>query len=168
MPDRDVVDLVNRAGSDLLPPPGSSQAKAMELSADQGMVSVPKDGPVLVVELSAGPSVLRGIDFTVPAAEAVEFGRARLRITWDGRERPSVDAPVALFFGTGTLYNRTEAEYLVKAFPVHVRFRDGRAELACYFPMPIFRSARIELLGNGQSPLADIRWTTRSRLIAGS
>jgi hypothetical protein len=159
-PDSDVVDLVNRAGSDLLPPRGSPQAMAMELSVNEGTVSVPKDGPISVVEHTVAPSVLRAINFSIPAAEAVEFGRARLRITWDGRRSPSVDAPVALFFGAGTLYNRTGAEFLVKAFPVNVRFRGGRVELACYFPMPFFRSARIELLGNGQSPLADVRWTT--------
>ena len=28
------------------------------------------------------------------------FGRARLRVTWDDRPQPSIDAPVALFFGT--------------------------------------------------------------------
>ena len=166
-PDRDVVDLVNRAGSDLLPPADSPQAKAMELSADGGTVSVPKDGPVSVAELSGGPSMLRAINFSVPAAEAVDFGCARLRITWDDRRRPSVDAPVSLFFGTGTLYNRTGAEYLVKAFPVSVRFRDGRVELACYFPMPFFRSARIELLGNGQAPLTDVRWATCRALYRG-
>ena len=35
--------------------------------------------------------------------------------------RPSIDAPVALFFGTGTLYNRDQREYLVKGFPIHIR-----------------------------------------------
>ena len=33
------------------------------------------------------------------------------------RSEPSIDAPVALFFGAGTLYNRDDREYLVKAFP---------------------------------------------------
>ena len=85
----------------------------------------------------------------------------RLRITWDDRELPSVDAPVALFFGAGTLYSRDRAEYLVKAFPVHVRFTGGQVELASYFPMPFFKSARIELVGNGEAALNDMRWATR-------
>ena len=42
---------------------------------------------------------------------------ARLRITWDDRAQPSIDAPVALFFGAGILYNRDNREYLVKALP---------------------------------------------------
>jgi hypothetical protein len=160
-PDSDVADLINRAGSDLLPAAGSPEAEKMELSGEKGTLAIPKDGPAQVVSFSGGPSVLRAINFSVPAAEALSFGCARLRITWDDRALPSVDAPLALFFGAGTLYNREGAEYLVKAFPVHVRFAGGRAELACYFPMPFFKSARIELVGNGETPLADIRWAMR-------
>jgi hypothetical protein len=71
---------------------------------------------------------------------------ARLRITWDGREQPSVDAPLALFFGAGLLYNRSNVEHLVKAFPVSIRYAGDTVLLASYFPMPFFRSAMIELI----------------------
>jgi hypothetical protein len=91
----------------------------------------------------------------------VAFGHARLRITWDGRQAPSVDAPLALFYGAGTLYNRDNREYLVKAFPVSVRYDAERVYLACYFPMPFFRSARVELKGDGPAPIAGVRWSVR-------
>ena len=150
-PGQDVVDLVRRSGEDLLPPHGFARGKNDKLSMiETGPVEVPKDGVVTVVSHSGVPSMLRAIDFSVPSAQAVSFGRARLRITWDDRSHPSVDAPIALFFGAGTLYNRDNKEYLVKAFPVHIRFTDGRAEFACYFPMPYFKSAKIELVGNGE------------------
>ena len=61
------------------------------------------------------------------------------------RDEPSIDAPVALFFGAGTLYNRDGREFLVKGFPIHIRFAEDRVHLACYFPMPFFKSARLEL-----------------------
>src|SRR5262249_20423776 len=93
--------------------------------------------------------------------QALEMRRIRLRVTWDGRPAPSVDAPVPLFFGTGTLYNRDGREYLVKAFPVSVRFDTARVHLACYFPMPYFRSARIELVGTGGAPVPGARWSVR-------
>jgi hypothetical protein len=68
---------------------------------------------------------------------------------------------VALFYGAGTLYNRDGREYLVKAFPVSVRYDTERVYLACYFPMPFFRSARVELKGDGPNPIAGIRWSLR-------
>ena len=65
----------------------------------------------------------------------------------------AIDAPVALFFGAGTLYNRDHREYLVKAFPSFIRFSDARVELACFFPMPFFKSAKIEIIGPKRKPL---------------
>src|SRR5690606_38078214 len=94
----------------------------------------------------SGSGVVRALEFRVPAEQAVAFGRTRLKVTWDNRAEPSVDSPVALFFGAGTLYNRDGREYLVKAFPVTIQYADDHARLACYFPMPFFESARIELV----------------------
>src|SRR5262249_24308500 len=105
-------------------------------------------------------------------------GRARMRVTWDDLPYPSIDTPVALFFGSGTLYNRDGREYLVKAFPVSVRFdrpadassrapargsspADPRVHLACYFPMPFFHSARLELTAGRGSTLTNIHWNIR-------
>jgi hypothetical protein len=160
-PDADIVALVNRSGEDLVPELDSAEAKAMGLTGESGQVSVPKDGPVALAHLSQGPATIRAINFSVPAADAIAFGRARLRMTWDDRSQPSVDTPIALFFGAGTLYNRTNAEYLVKAFPVNIHYVGDRVELACYFPMPFFKSARLELIGNGETPLTDVRWSIR-------
>ena len=156
-PGADVVALVNRAGND----PLVSSDKSHGLMEEKGMITVPANGSQVLVGHIEGPSTIRAINFSVPVAEALAFGRARIRMTWDDRNQPSVDAPIALFFGVGTLYNRTNAEYLVKAFPVNIHFVADRVELGCYFPMPYFKSARVELFGNGEAPLADVKWRIR-------
>jgi hypothetical protein len=127
-PDKDVLDLINRSGTALAP--GGDPAS-------------------LPAQLK-GPSTIRAIEISAPKESALALGRGRIRITWDGRAAPSVDAPIALFFGAGTLYNRDGREYLVKAFPMNIRFDAERVHLACYFPMPFFRSAKIELIGTEQ------------------
>ncbi len=114
-----------------------------------------------VTTLTGGPAALRALRFEVAAADAVAFGRARLRITWDDREQPSIDAPVALFFGAGTLYNRDSREYLVRALPVSIRFSGERVTLAAYFPMPFQSGARIELVSTGTA-LRNVGWQTRT------
>lgn len=111
--------------------------------------------------------MLRALEFSISREEALAFGRARLRLTWDGSPKPSVDAPVALFFGAGTLYNRDNREYLVKAFPVNVRFDAQRVYLACYFPMPFFESAHLELVNPGETPIS-VRWSVRYAPFNGS
>ncbi len=159
-PDRDVLDLIERAGTDIAPRPGTAEGRKMEVREESGKIDLPEAQTVSLLRIEKAPSMLRALEFSVARDDAITFGRARLRITWDGRSQPSIDAPVALFFGTGTLYNRDGKEYLVKSFPVSVRFDSQRVHLACYFPMPFFRSAHIELLG-AERAITGIEWRVR-------
>ncbi|WP_165069832.1 DUF2961 domain-containing protein [Paludisphaera rhizosphaerae] len=149
-----VLELIDRAGTDLAP------AGRDGLTEDHGRLHL-RDGQPAALAMLNGPTTVRAVEFSVPKAEAHAFGRARLRATWDGRNAPSIDAPIALFFGAGTLYNREHKEFLVKAFPVHVRSDPERVHLACYFPMPFFKSARFELVGEDGLTVSDVRWSIR-------
>ena len=66
------------------------------------------------------------------------------------------------FFGAGTLYNRDNREYLVKAFPVNIRFNEQQVHLSCYYPMPFFHSAKIELIGDGTNEISGVHWAVRT------
>lgn len=157
-PGKDVLELLNRAGTDIAPPAGT--AGTMEVGG-KALTLGKNETKLLQKIVPKGPAMLRALELSAPRGQAVAFGRARLRVTWDGREHPSIEAPLALFFGAGTLYNRDGREYLVKAFPVNIRFDAERVHLACYFPMPFFQSAKIELLGNGTDDLTDMGWSAR-------
>jgi hypothetical protein len=128
-PDQDVLDLLSKSGQDIAPPGDESRS----------------DGKPILLSTTT-PRAIRAVQITAPRASALDLARIRLKITWDGRNEPSVDAPLPLFFGTGTLYNRENQEYLVKAFPINIRFDNQLIHLACYFPMPFFRSAKVELV----------------------
>jgi hypothetical protein len=157
-PAPDVVALVARAGEDIAP-------TGAEVTAREGTVDVAATAVALLPELS-GPAVIRALELEAPQAAAGALAGARLRITWDGRAAPSVDAPLPLFFGAGTLFNRDDRPFLVRGFVAHVRFdRDaagaGRINLATYFPMPFAASARIEIVA-GDQPLPALRWRLRT------
>ena len=147
-PDKDVLDLIDRAGTDIAP------ANLTEIA--NHISALPANGTETVFTVTNAPSMVRKLAFQIPRDQAMAFGRARLRITWDDRSQPSVDAPVALFFGSGTLYNRDNRQYLVKAFPCYIRFDPTNVELACFFPMPFFSSAKIELIGPPQENLGNV------------
>ena len=153
-PGRDVIELINRSGTDIAPREGVVQLGG-DLSLEKGAVVELK---TISVEQ---PALLRALEFSAPREQAGEFGRARVRVTWDGRTQASIDAPVALFFGAGTLYNRDGREFLVKAFPVQIRFDPEAVHLACYFPMPFFRHAKIELVGADETNVGDVKWSVR-------
>jgi len=134
-PAREVLDLISRSGTDLV-------ANLKDLRVDEKSAANHR----LTTRLSDGePRMIRALEISAPRKDAILLGRGRIRITWDDRAQPSIDAPVALFFGAGTLYNRDGREYLVKAFPMNIRYDSNRVHLACYFPMPYFLSATVEL-----------------------
>jgi Protein of unknown function (DUF2961) len=155
-PPTDVIELINRSGTDIAP--------KNNVSEFNGSLSVfePRKVNVLFV-LTNAPAMIRKLTFYVPREEALDFGRIKLRITWDDRDQPSVDSPIALFFGAGTLYKRDVGDYLVKAFPSYIRFGKVHAELSCFFPMPFFKSARIELIGAPDISITDISWNIRTQ-----
>src|SRR5205814_1587678 len=154
-PDEDVLRLIDRAGTDLVPRPNTPEGRKSGIQEQTGRVSLEGKNVVPLVQLT-GPSMLRALEISIPRERALAFSRVRLRVTWDGRSQPSIDAPIALFYAAGILYNRDEREYLVKGFPVHVRYDTQRVHLTCYFPMPFFRSAHIELAGVDSSVFPDV------------
>lgn len=161
-PDADVLKLIGRAGTDLVPTPDSPEGKSQGVKAESGQAVLRGPEPITLARLTQAPAMLRTLELTIPRAAALRFSQARLRITWDDRPSPSVDAPVPLFFGTGTLYNRDGREYLVKGFPMHVRFQGEQVHLACYFPMPFFRSAHIQLTGSEALAGTTVSWRVRT------
>jgi hypothetical protein len=158
-PNADVLKLISRAGTDLVPHPGPAEGAAAR--EESGKAALRGRGAVTLARLTSAPSMLRALVISVPREAALAFSHVRLRVTWDDRPLPSIEAPVALFYGTGILYNRDGREYLVKGFPIYVRYDAERVHLACYFPMPFFRSAQIELVGIEESNFPDIRWSVR-------
>lgn len=154
-PDPAVLDLLRRSGSDIAPTGDG-------VFRQSGTTSLAPYQWIELVELSHAPSMIRALKFSVPENEALDFGNTRMRITWDHRWAASIDVPLDLFFGAGQLYNNDGREYLVKGFPLSVRYAGGRVHLACYWPMPFFRHARIELQGRGTRTLDDVHWEIRS------
>ncbi len=159
-PSKDVLELIARSGTDLVPTAGTRAGKRAWIQERVGELSISGRQQITFLVITNAPSMLRALDFAMPREQALAFGHARLRITWDDAAHPSVEAPIALFFGAGTLYNRDNRQFLVKAFPINIRFDAQAVHLACYFPMPFFQSARFELLNPEDSPLR-VRWAVR-------
>ena len=155
--------LFSSAGSDIAPQAGSEGVRE-----DSGSLDLPRGGLVTVWDRSAGPGMVRAIEISAPRDGALALSRARIRIRWDGRSAASVDAPMALFFGAGVFFNRDNREYLVKSLPMVVRYSPDRVRLSCFFPMPFFTSAKMELAGAGERPIPGVRWRVRYQPFAGS
>jgi hypothetical protein len=137
VPDQDVTAFVSRAGTDIAP---------QKIKTVRGEVTLDKES-LLLADIDATSSAIKAVKLTLPLDKAIDLERIRLRITWDQAKHPSVDAPLCLFFGAGTFYNREKKEYLVKGLPINIRYdyAKNKVELACYYPMPFFKGAKVEL-----------------------
>lgn len=138
-PDQDVVELISRAGTDIAPKNIKKKSGTLKLNKER----------LLLSNIKSSPSTIRAFKLSLPLEKAIDLERLRLLVTWDDAEYPSIDAPLCLFFGAGTLYNREDDEYLVKGFPINIRYdyTNKKVELACYYPMPFFKSAKFEIAG---------------------
>ncbi len=83
-----------------------------------------------------------------PSQEAVLQG-ARLRFFWDGDPQPSVDVPLGLFFGSG-LGPATVRGLLIGM--------DPQGNVYCYFPMPFWRSARLEVENRSGTAISALQY----------
>jgi hypothetical protein len=150
----DVLALLGRAGDDIAPHGSGSVVHA-------GRVAVPAHAARELATLSGAGRIV-ALKLWLPRERALAASEVRLRIHWDGRAEASVDAPLALFFGAGTLFNRNDAEWLVRGLLVNIHFDANEVRLATYLPMPFATGARIELVGADEE-LRDVRYEIRSR-----
>jgi hypothetical protein len=155
-PPQDVIDLLSRRGDDPLPDVarlGSADMPARRsclLCEDSGWIH---SGAPMPTE---GQGRITAIKIDFPRGTSAD--KLRLRITFDRRAEPSVDVPLALFFGAGTFYNRDDRERFVRAFPVSIRFATKRIFLSSYFPMPYNRWMSVALLNDGDEEVKDVHW----------
>jgi hypothetical protein len=157
-PPAEVLALIARSGTDIAP-------AGRDVATRRGTLALRPHETKTVAWLSDGPGTIRRLWFQAPEAAAEALLAARLRITWDDRRQPSVDAPLGLFFGTASLMRTPGQTHIVKSFPMTVLCDDRRraCEFATYFPMPYHRSARVEIAEGAGKPLAGVRFEVRTQ-----
>ena len=137
-PGKDVIDLLSKAGTDIIP-------DKSHMTRFSGEVSLNPDQVLPLITLENGPCIIRSFKMRIPVDKDFDFGQARLKVTWDNNWHASIDAPIGLFFAAGELLNAESKEYLVKGLPLSVRYDESHVYLSCYWPMPFFENAVFEL-----------------------
>jgi len=87
-----------------------------------------------------GPGMITHLWFTFPPTDKMLGRRILMRIFWDDEPDPSVEAPLADFFGVP--FGFSGAEFQLASRYLVVAPQNG---LNCYFQMPFARRARIEI-----------------------
>lgn len=107
-------------------------------------------GEVFELPVLRGPGIINHIWFTSHAGGMNELNALSLRIYWDGRDEPGVEAPVADFFAVGQ--GRPAP---VESVPVQV---SPSGSLTCYWRMPFADSARIVITNDNHDRSSGLYW----------
>lgn len=106
-------------------------------------------GDVLDIPILEGPGYINHMWLTSHAGGMGELNALTLRIYWDGREEPGVEAPLGDFFACGNV------PATVESFPVQV---SPSGALTCYWVMPFDSSARITVTNDNEERGYGLYW----------
>ncbi|HTV39739.1 MAG TPA: DUF2961 domain-containing protein [Candidatus Sulfotelmatobacter sp.] len=135
-----------------------------------GLDPKPVDGNITVsntVTVSSGKSAvlaeLRGagsiasLKLWLDPYGRAEFYHTILRIYWDDAKRPAVDMPIGLFFGGGgEKYPNCKQLPEMSLRTLFYGFDGTNHDFYCYWPMPYWHSARIEILNESGEDLKSV------------
>lgn len=140
-----VVEQWNNAGIDPKPSKGNNAiSKSIELP-----VGTHKN----ILELE-GEGSIASLKIHLEPYSRDTFFRTHLRIYWDGSHLPAVDMPLANFFGAGgETYEDCQDIHEKTLKTLMYGYSGEKQEFYCYWPMPYWKSARIELWNDSQTNL---------------
>ncbi len=118
---------------------------------NDGNFDMTRLAPEQVFELPRleGPGVINHIWCTSHAGGVNELNALSVRIYWDDREQPGVEAPLGDIFAVG------QKPAVVESFPVQV---SPTGSLTCYWRMPFAKSARIVITNDNMDRSSGLYW----------
>ena len=124
------------------------RASSWDVSGRNGDAWGFKPGETKVLADIKGPGCIKHIWMT----QGQGYRDVLIRIFWDDEENPSVLCPIGDFFGLGNEIVNSYQCYLFNASAWGNNKRNGGCALNCYASMPFRKSARIELVNEGDKP----------------
>ena len=124
--------------------PGANSGNRTQSS---NSVVIPAQGTTTLFDAHQG-GVIRSIKITPPSANSTVLDNLTIRLTTDGAV--TAELPASLFFGGYVNVDMSKAKGIAAGF-------DGKS-LYCYFPMPFWKSMRIELVNNQSVSVSPMAW----------
>jgi hypothetical protein len=114
-------------------------------------VTIPNKKSAVLAELRGAGSVA-SLKLRLDPYGRKQFYHTTLRIYWDDAKQPAVDMPLGLFFGGGgESYANCKNLPELSLRTLFYGFDGTNHEFFCYWPMPYWHSARLELVnGTGE------------------
>lgn len=98
---------------------------------------------------------IAAINFKMAPFDSLTFYNTKIRISFDDLKAPAVDMPISYFFGGGgwkDQFSKKTLKTLLYGFDA----TEGTAY--CYFPMPYFKKAKIEIINNSPVNIESLQY----------
>lgn len=119
-------------------------------------VAIPKGKTVVLAELHGAGSIA-SIKLQLAPYGRQQFYHTILRIYWDGAKLPAVEMPLGLFFGGGgESYPNCKKLPEMSLRTLFYGFNGTNHTFFCYWPMPYWHSARLELANDTGEDLKSV------------
>lgn len=93
---------------------------------------------------------IAGIKLKISPYNAETFYNTYIRVYWDNLEQPSIDIPVSYFFGGGGWKDNKWQDSLKNLL---FGFNANQHSMYCYWPMPFWKNARIEIINKSKEKI---------------
>jgi hypothetical protein len=137
-----------RLGQDPKPP--------VETATHRNMLALAPSETKTALDLT-GPGAIMRLRLGMAPWSADTFFHTRIRITWDDQAAPAVDLPIGCFFGGGGDTIGVGQDTSTKTLTTLMFGFDAKTHACyCYWPMPYWSRARIEIVNDSQTPIANL------------
>jgi hypothetical protein len=119
-------------------------------------VTIPNGKTALLAELHGAGSIA-SLKLRLNPYGHKQFYHTSLRIYWDGDKHPAMDVPIGLFFGGGgETYPVCRHVPEMSLSTLFYGFDGTNHDFYCYWPMPYWHSARLELVNESGADLQSV------------
>lgn len=120
------------------------------------IVTIPNGKNAVLAELRGAGSVA-SLKLRLDPYGRKQFYHTILRIYWDGSKHPAVEMPLGLFFGGGgETYPNCRRLPEMSLHTLFYGFDGTNHDFYCYWPMPYWHSARVELANQSGEDLQSV------------
>ena len=135
-----LLDLWNKVGED--------QKKIAGNLEEKGNISLKAGGSATIYK-KAGTGSVAAIKLNIPEEPMKHLTDLWIRMKWEGENKFAVDCPIGAFFGNELGIN--DIRYITHGMSV-------KGDFYCYFPMPFWKSAQIELINKSSTDIPQIAY----------
>ena len=102
-----------------------------------------------------GKASIASIELNMTPFDSATFYHSKIRVTWDNNATAAVDMPLSYFFGGGGV---KDGKWNASLATLLYGFDQSKQNLFCYWPMPFWKHANIQIINNSGENIAALRY----------